>query len=97
MSSLTSDQVALQLDALPDWQLDGTTICKTFAFASFPDAIGFITRLAFDIAAYEHYPILQNNANLVTATIGNPNDGTMHSRDIQLAKRMEEAFSLFNC
>ena len=36
MSSLTSDQVALQLDALDGWNLEGNSISKTFVFTDLP-------------------------------------------------------------
>ena len=47
MSSLTTDQVALQLERLQGWTLDGNSIIKTYEFASFADVIAFIVRVAF--------------------------------------------------
>ena len=45
MSSLTADQVALQLDSLPGWSLDGHSLVKTYHFKSFADAISFMVRI----------------------------------------------------
>lgn len=92
MSSLTADQVALQLDTLPDWIQSGASIQKTYQFNDFASAIGFITHSAFYAQALEHYPVIQINHSQVTVTIGDPAGNEMHSRDIQLAKRLEAVF-----
>lgn len=44
MSSLTADQVALQLQDLEGWTLDGNSLVRTFEFADFASAIAFVTR-----------------------------------------------------
>ncbi len=92
MSSLTPDQVALQLDALHGWQQDGSTIVKTYQFSDFPAVIGFITQASFHAQMLEHYPTWQNYYNELVVRIGDTNQGELHSRDIQLAKRLENIF-----
>lgn len=92
MSSLTPEQVALQLDCLKDWQLDKNTIVKTYEFADFAAAIAFMTHAAFYAQALEHYPDWQNHFNLVSVRIGDATQAQLHSRDIQLAKRLEGVF-----
>lgn len=92
MSSLTPDQVALQLDALQGWQQDGNTIIKTYQFPDFAAAIGFMVQASFHAQALEHYPTWQNYYNEIVVRIGDTNQGELHSRDIQLAKRLESVF-----
>lgn len=91
MSSLTSDQVALQLDGLPEWSCDGNTLIKTYTFDDFATAMSFMVRVAFFAQSLEHYPVWQHDYNVVTVRIGNPNQHAVHSRDVQLAKRMESS------
>lgn len=96
MSSLTPDQVALQLDNLAGWTLDGQSIIKTYQFADFPSVISFITLVAFHAQELEHFPHWQNYYNELFVRIGSVEKGTLHSRDIQLAKRLETVFANFH-
>ncbi|UXZ04088.1 4a-hydroxytetrahydrobiopterin dehydratase [Moraxella nasicaprae] len=89
MSSLTADQVALQLESLPEWSKDGNSLVKTYTFAEFSDAISFMVRGAFSAQSLEHYPVWQNDHNVLTVRIGDPEQSAVQSRDVQLAKRLE--------
>lgn len=91
MSSLTSDQVKLQLEQLQGWALDGNSIVKTYEFASFGDVIAFMTRVAFYCEELEHYPAWENYYTTLKVRIGALDQFELHGRDIQLAKRMEMA------
>lgn len=89
MSSLTADQVNLQLENLPNWSLDGNSLVKTYTFDDFTAAVSFIVRASFCAQALEHYPSWQHEYNIVTVRIGNPEQHAVQSRDVQLAKRLE--------
>ena len=93
MSSLTSDQVALQLDDLDGWDLDGNSIGKTFVFSDFASAIAFITKSAFHCVELEHYPNWSNHQNIVAVKIGESDQSAVRGRDIQLAKRIEGCYT----
>lgn len=95
MSSLTSDQVALQLDHLPNWTADGNSLVRTYQFADFASVIGFITHSAFYAQELQHYPTWQNHYNVLTVQIGDKAQNEMRSRDIQLAKRLEAIYQTF--
>lgn len=95
MSSLTADQVALQLDSLPNWQLDGNSIVKTYEFDDFASVISFMTHVAFFAQSLEHYPVWENNYNIIKVRIGDSEQSHVQSRDIQLAKRMEMVYQRF--
>lgn len=98
MSTLTSDQVALQLENfLPDWQAEGNSLIKTYQFDDFASAISFMTHVAFYAEALEHYPTWQNLYNVISVRIGDPAQGEMRSRDVQLARRMESVYARFAC
>lgn len=91
MSSLTADQVKLQLERLSGWTLDGNSIVKTYEFASFADVIAFMTRVAFYCEELEHHPLWENYYTVLKVRIGDPQQHEVRGRDIQLAKRMELA------
>lgn len=93
MSSLTSDQVALQLEGLSGWTLDGHSLTKTYHFDSFADVISFMVRSAFYAQALEHYPVWQHDYTTLFVRIGNPEQSAVQSRDVQLAKRLENSLA----
>lgn len=94
MSSLTSDQVALQLEQLPNWVQDGNSIVKTYEFKSFADVIAFMTRVAFYCEELEHHPTWENYYTILKVRIGGSDQHELHGRDIQLAKRMELVYGM---
>ncbi|MDO5651110.1 MAG: 4a-hydroxytetrahydrobiopterin dehydratase [Moraxella sp.] len=89
MSSLTVDQVALQLDSLAGWQQDGNSLVKVFEFMDFASAIAFMTHSAFYAEQLEHHPKWENYHNIVSVRIGDSEQGAVQSRDVQLAKRLQ--------
>ena len=93
MSRLTSDQVALQLENLPGWQADGNSLVRTYEFSDFASTIAFIMHVAFYCEELEHYPTWHNYLNILTVRIGDPNQADIHGRDVQLARRMEAAYT----
>lgn len=95
MSSLNKEQIALQLDTLPYWTSNGHHITRTYQFADFASVIAFMTHAAFYAQQLEHYPHWQNYYNQLIVTIGESEHGTLHSRDIQLARRLEGIFERF--
>lgn len=92
MSSLTADQVALQLQDLEGWTLDGNSLIKTFEFVDFASAMAFMMRIAFYCQELEHYPQWQNCYNLLTIRLGDINQTAVQSRDVQLARRIQNQF-----
>lgn len=94
MSRLTADQVALQLEHLPDWQVAAGCLVKTFEFADFASVLSFMVHVAFYAEQLEHYPNWQNHFTTLSVHIGDPNQQEVYSRDVQLAKRMEAVYSL---
>lgn len=91
MSTLTNDQVALQLENLPNWVLDGNVLTRTFTFNDFASAVSFIVRASFAAQALEHYPVWMQDYNTVTVRIGAADQHSVEGRDVQLAKRLEAA------
>ena len=90
MSNLSDEQVDLQLQELSGWQRDGNTIIKTYTFHNFIEAFSFMTQVAFHAEALEHHPEWRNIYNMVEVRLTTLDNGRITSRDIQLAKRMEQ-------
>lgn len=92
MSSLTPDQVALQLEGLDGWTLDGNSLTKTFGFTDFASVMAFMTHAAFYCEELEHYPHWTNHYNILTVRIGEPEQPAVRGRDVQLAKRVQGCY-----
>ncbi|MEJ2749860.1 MAG: 4a-hydroxytetrahydrobiopterin dehydratase [Anaerolineae bacterium] len=76
---------------LPGWQVQDGKLHKTFKFASFARAIGWMTSVAVIADKMDHHPEWTNvynrvTVNLVTHDLGN----VISSWDVTLAQNMEE-------
>jgi 4a-hydroxytetrahydrobiopterin dehydratase len=86
---LTDDEVATRLAACPGWNSDGHAIARTYAFASFPDAIAFVTRLAFEAEAADHHPDLQVSYRKVTVVWSTHSAGGLTAKDFDGARQSD--------
>ena len=86
---LSDDQVAAHLAKRSGWTYDGQAITKTFACKSFPDAIAFMTRLAFDAEAADHHPDLHVNYKKVTVVWSTHSAGGLTDKDFEGAKQSD--------
>ena len=86
---LSDKQVTTRLADRPGWSSDGHAISKTFACKSFPDAIAFMTRLAFDAEAADHHPDLHVNYRKVTVVWSTHSAGGLTEKDFEGAKQSD--------
>lgn len=89
MSSLSDQQIDLQLEDLTGWERDGNSIVKSYHFSDFIEAMSFMNQAAFHAEALEHYPEWKNTYNVVDVRLTTLDTGGITSLDIRLAKRME--------
>jgi 4a-hydroxytetrahydrobiopterin dehydratase len=76
---------------LPAWQeVSGRdAIAKTFVFADFNEAFGFMTRAALVAEKMDHHPEWLNVYKTVVVTLSTHDAGGVTARDIALAEAME--------
>ena len=86
MAKLDAAEVERQVAELKGWGLRGNAISRQFEFASFPDAIAFVTRLAFDAEAADHHPDILIQYKHVTLTFTTHSAGGLTVRDFDGAK-----------
>ena len=86
---LSDQEVATLISAHAGWERKGDAIVKTYALASFADAIAFVTRLAFDAEAADHHPDLQINYRKVTVTWSTHSAGGLTEKDFAGAWRSD--------
>lgn len=84
------------LDALLEkgWRLagDGRSMSKTYRFAGFQEAFGFMSAVALAAEKMDHHPNWSNVYDKVEVTLFSHDIGALSDRDVKLARRMEQLF-----
>lgn len=86
---LSSKEVAKRVAESPGWKVDGHAIRKLYTFKSFPDAIAFVSRLAFDAEAADHHPDMQISYRKVTVVWTTHSDGGLSTKDFDGARQSD--------
>lgn len=88
---LGSEARAAALARLPAWRAaDGRdAITRTFTFADFNQAFGFMARVALVAEKMDHHPEWTNVYKTVTVTLTSHDAGGVTERDIRLAEAMD--------
>ena len=83
------------LGGLPGWTeaKDRDAIRKTFQFADFNEAFGFMTRVALQAEKMNHHPEWFNVYNRVEVVLSTHDSGGVTERDIKLARFIEKSAS----
>ena len=76
---------------LPGWSWDAEAkaIRRSFAFADFPEAFAFMTRVALAAEKADHHPDWSNSWNRVDVALSTHSEGGLTRRDIDLARQMD--------
>jgi 4a-hydroxytetrahydrobiopterin dehydratase len=82
---LSADDRAAFVAAHPDWALEGESISRTFAFADFAAAMGFVTSVAVAAERADHHPDIDIRWNKVTLTLTTHSAGGLTAKDTSLA------------
>jgi 4a-hydroxytetrahydrobiopterin dehydratase len=91
MDKLSPDALTVALAELGGWQrvTGRDAITKTFVFADFNAAFGFMTRVALVAEKMDHHPEWSNVYKTVVVTLTTHDAGGVTERDIALAAVME--------
>jgi 4a-hydroxytetrahydrobiopterin dehydratase len=87
--TLTTDERTAFLDAHPAWDLDGETISRTFTFADFGEAMGFVIRVALAAEVADHHPDIDVRWNKVTLALTTHSAGALTALDRDLAATVD--------
>ncbi len=92
MTKLLSDaEREAALESLPDWRWDEErrAIARSFRFADFSAAFGFMTRVALAAEQADHHPDWSNSWNRVEIALTTHSAGGLTQKDIDLASRID--------
>jgi len=89
-SRLSEEQAREQLAAVPGWELDGDALVRTFTFANFAKAFGFMAAAAVVAEKLDHHPEWSNVYNRVTVRLSTHDVGGLSELDFELAAKMSD-------
>lgn len=88
---LSAERRAQALASLPGWKLvEGReAIARSYKFASFSEAFGFMARAALEAEKLDHHPEWFNVYNRVDVVLATHSAGGLTELDVKLAQRMD--------
>lgn len=91
VTELTAAERADLLAAHPGWAetRDGKAVERTFQFADFSEAFGFMTRVALLAEQADHHPEWFNVYNKVEITLTTHDAGGLSQRDVEMIEAIE--------
>ena len=90
---LSDAEVSARLSDVPGWAIVEGKLQKTFQFASFVHAFGFMSRVALVAEAMNHHPEWFNVYNRVTIALTTHDASGISPVDFTLATRINELAS----
>ena len=95
IEALSEAERADALDGLPDWDYDEArdAITRRFVFADFPEAFGFMARVALVAERADHHPEWSNVWNRVDILLSTHDADGLSTRDIQMAQAIDGLLS----
>ena len=88
---LDDAQISDELGQLDGWRRDGDTITRSFEFADFSEAFGFMARVALAAEKRDHHPDWSNSWNRVEIAITNHAVGGISDLCVDLAAAIDAA------
>ena len=73
----------------PEWTLDGESIARTFVFADFNEAMGFVTRVAIAAEVADHHPDIDIRWNRVSIVLSTHSESALTTLDTDLAAQFD--------
>ena len=95
MPALTTQQISVQMKAVPDWSKRARTISRTFRFEGFLASIDFVNRMARKAQKDNHHPDIDIRFNKVTLKLTTHDEGGLTGKDFALARHGDEVFTKF--
>ena len=86
---LSNKQLNECLEELNDWSIVNEKLSKTFKFANFIQAFGFMTEVAITSEAMDHHPEWSNVYNRVEINLITHSEGGITELDAELAKKID--------
>jgi 4a-hydroxytetrahydrobiopterin dehydratase len=90
-SLLTDAELSKVRAELSGWDVDAHRLARSFRFADFAEAFGFMARIALAAEKLDHHPNWSNVYNRVEVELSTHDAGGVTALDVELARRMDAA------
>ncbi|WP_287129291.1 4a-hydroxytetrahydrobiopterin dehydratase [Candidatus Cyanaurora vandensis] len=90
MSPKSPDEILTELQSLVGWEVKDGKLHKTYRFADFVRAFGFMTQVALVAETMEHHPEWFNVYSRITVDLITHDAGGITEKDFALAQKMDE-------
>jgi 4a-hydroxytetrahydrobiopterin dehydratase len=90
MPKLDAATIALALANVPEWQLQGDMISRTFQFKDFPAAVKFVNAVAVAAEQAWHHPDIDVRWNKVKLVLTTHDAGGLTQKDFDLARQFDQ-------
>lgn len=90
MTPLSDIEIQRGLGSVAGWTRKGDTLVKSYHFATFPDGIAFIERVAEIAETMGHHPDIDIRYTKVHFALSTHDAGGITAKDFALAKAIEE-------
>lgn len=89
IAKLTDAEIAAALPDVPGWTRNGDGIERSYRFADFAAAFGFMARVALLAEKADHHPEWSNVYNKVAIRLTTHDAGGISARDFALARAID--------
>ena len=89
MALLNDSEIKAFVDGRRDWMSNGTEITRTYEFADFSEAMGFVTRTALAAEKADHHPDIDIRWNKVKIGLSTHSEGGITDKDTSLAATLD--------
>lgn len=86
---LSGPELAQAVADIPHWGIEDNTFTRTFEFADFNEAFGFMTRVALVAERLFHHPEWSNVWNKVEIAVTNHDAGGLTELDVEFCRRVD--------
>lgn len=74
---------------VPEWEIDGESLTRTFEFDEFMEAVDFVNSVAEIAEEAQHHPDIDIRFNTVTLTLTTHDLGGLTKSDFEVASRID--------
>ena len=79
------NELETALDAVPDWNIEGDEIMRTYECGSFSEAVALVVKVAELAEAQNHHPHIAVDYRKVTLRLTTHSEGGLTEKDFALA------------
>ena len=91
-STLSAEEVDVELQTLQGWSRDGIVISRDFVFANFKDITSFLNHLTATITEQNHHPdfSLDTGKRTISVAVTTHSEGAVTKSDVLFARTLNE-------